>query len=394
MPRRRKVFTRWGNPEKVGDGLIGLDDLIHAIEDRPWDDGPRLVLADALTEAGDPQGELVSVQCLLADPARTPEELHTLRVREIELVARVSEHLRRQHGLSEEVLLSFERGFPVELVVYGPAVSEGIFMLRPRPRIRLELLDDAAAEKLANMPALAEAIALELRLQRRGGALETFARSPHLGALRALSLTEGSFRGPQLQVLADSASLAVLEHLELTGDREWSDDPSGALIALADRFPLRSLTLRQMHLGATDAVTSTRLADLLDTTSAHTLESLNFSGSFATNDALVRLPPGLRSLSIFGGEIDARGARVVAEHPGIVDLDLGANPIGDEGAAALTRAKSLRVLRLAHASLGDEAARAIVASNVEWVDLRGNELSAPAVAELRARFGYRVQLSQ
>lgn len=41
-------------------------DLLQAVLDAPDDDGPRMVVADALQAAGDPRGEFIAIQCALA----------------------------------------------------------------------------------------------------------------------------------------------------------------------------------------------------------------------------------------------------------------------------------------------------------------------------------------
>ncbi len=50
--------------------LRSVDGLLAEIYAHPTDDGPRLVLADLLQEAGDPRGELIALQCRGGDPAR------------------------------------------------------------------------------------------------------------------------------------------------------------------------------------------------------------------------------------------------------------------------------------------------------------------------------------
>src|SRR5438309_12045319 len=40
--------------------------LLERIREEPYDDEPRLVLADALQARGDPRGELIAIQCALA----------------------------------------------------------------------------------------------------------------------------------------------------------------------------------------------------------------------------------------------------------------------------------------------------------------------------------------
>jgi uncharacterized protein (TIGR02996 family) len=90
-----------------------LADLFAAVYDAPHDDGPRVVLADALLEQGDPRGELISIQLRLAhEPAD-----RALRTHEKELL---DAHGKGWLGPLAPVLAAgfrFERGFLAACVV-------------------------------------------------------------------------------------------------------------------------------------------------------------------------------------------------------------------------------------------------------------------------------------
>jgi uncharacterized protein (TIGR02996 family) len=80
--------------------MAGTDPFIRAIQDRPADDAPRLVLADYLEEQGSAQGEFIRLQCERArlDPAdpRVP----ALLAREEELLrSHRADWLRPMHAL-------------------------------------------------------------------------------------------------------------------------------------------------------------------------------------------------------------------------------------------------------------------------------------------------------
>src|SRR5262245_58194484 len=66
-------------------GAMSGTDLALELVSRPDDIELRLVIADRLQDAGDPRGELIAVQCALAE-ARDPGERARLRARETELV--------------------------------------------------------------------------------------------------------------------------------------------------------------------------------------------------------------------------------------------------------------------------------------------------------------------
>jgi uncharacterized protein (TIGR02996 family) len=64
-------------PRKLSIGSQNLEALLGAIYDAPDDDAPRLVLADALLERGDPRGELIALQ-LRGDGASKKRERELL----------------------------------------------------------------------------------------------------------------------------------------------------------------------------------------------------------------------------------------------------------------------------------------------------------------------------
>ncbi|MCB9672082.1 MAG: TIGR02996 domain-containing protein [Alphaproteobacteria bacterium] len=93
-------------------------DLLAAVVAAPDDDGPRLVLADALLERGDPRGELIRLQCL---PRLDVDQ----RVRATMLVRT---HWREWAAGLQDVLADppvFARGF-AHRVVLGPVGRPGI----------------------------------------------------------------------------------------------------------------------------------------------------------------------------------------------------------------------------------------------------------------------------
>ncbi|MDQ3341158.1 MAG: TIGR02996 domain-containing protein [Myxococcota bacterium] len=84
-----------------------IEQLLRSVYEAPDDDGPRVVLADALIERNDPRGELISVQLRLAqDPTD-----RALKTRERELLAA---HAKGWLGELAPILMAdvrFERGF-------------------------------------------------------------------------------------------------------------------------------------------------------------------------------------------------------------------------------------------------------------------------------------------
>jgi uncharacterized protein (TIGR02996 family) len=87
-----------------------IAELWAAVRAAPDDDRPLLVLADVLLERGDPQGELIHLQCRIADGTVSRE----LREREREVLAEVRRRVWPGPGLPW-----FERGLLREILFRG-----------------------------------------------------------------------------------------------------------------------------------------------------------------------------------------------------------------------------------------------------------------------------------
>jgi uncharacterized protein (TIGR02996 family) len=89
-----------------------MHELLERVYAAPDEDAPRRVLADALLDAGDPRGELISVQCQLAaveEDERGPEILRLVE-RERELLDQHGDAWTK--GWPFELKPIFRRGFP------------------------------------------------------------------------------------------------------------------------------------------------------------------------------------------------------------------------------------------------------------------------------------------
>jgi uncharacterized protein (TIGR02996 family) len=86
------------------------DAFLRAILESPEDDTPRLVYADWLEEQGDPRGEFIRVQCLLARIREGDPQRRSLQRRERELLG---EHGPKWQGPLRHLAgpLQFRRGF-------------------------------------------------------------------------------------------------------------------------------------------------------------------------------------------------------------------------------------------------------------------------------------------
>src|SRR5262245_11845729 len=86
------------------------DAFLQAIIEDPDDDGPRLVYADFLDERGDPQGEVIRLQCERATLAEDDPRVEALVKREQELLAEHQEEWVGAVGLFSTGY-AFRRGF-------------------------------------------------------------------------------------------------------------------------------------------------------------------------------------------------------------------------------------------------------------------------------------------
>lgn len=124
---------------------MDLRELLEAIVASPDDDAPRRVYADALLEAGEPQGELIHIQCDLAAGGQTRAEAIARRRRERELLQ--THGARWSAGLRSPV---FRRGFVDEVVVDPEAFADfgdKLFAAAPALRgVAMEGLSGKAAD--------------------------------------------------------------------------------------------------------------------------------------------------------------------------------------------------------------------------------------------------------
>src|SRR4051794_7417805 len=90
-----------------------MDELLAAIAADPADDAPRLVLADALIQRGDPWGELIVISCELA-PFERGDRRWTAQARE--LAVRRDEIVKSRFS-HDGLDLYFQRGFCREVYV-------------------------------------------------------------------------------------------------------------------------------------------------------------------------------------------------------------------------------------------------------------------------------------
>lgn len=191
--------------------LAAQHELLLQIIERPDDDALRFVLADRLSESGDPLGELIHVQCTLERMSNglASGDWLALRRRELELV--------RQHGAAWQQAaapfarrLRMRRGLPHTLRCSANALLEdgGLTVLAPIERLELEQVDAEHLEPLLALPLLRRIRTLSMPDLRGLGRLQR-APPPIPANLKHLRLAVDGARA-----LDRLLTFGLLEHVE------------------------------------------------------------------------------------------------------------------------------------------------------------------------------------
>jgi uncharacterized protein (TIGR02996 family) len=401
------------NPEAIGE-------LRAAVVANPDDDAPREVLADALLEAGDLQGELIRVQLAAAPDDRK------LGMRERELVNLVGPalvaglppgeyRLRRGtiHGARLDAdtwidaAAELHRRGPVEdLHADGPEV-EKLCRLGPLDGLRAFGITNA---RPAAIHALADRLPSAVRELTLGtGGLDQDAgwRIAHLPLRRfqflcsrdtlAFATTIIESRIPEIDLTGSpltDAGATVLARLRAIGRRGVlaldrcgiGDEGVAALAASPHLVGLRELTLEG------NPITSAGSRALAGSPLAASLERLRTVSRDDHWPLVNGAFPRLRELAVTVSE-----RTPFSRGPVLAQLDRlelrGLLLRTDELAALLAAAPRVRHLALSMV-LGPEAARMLAAApQLETLDLSAARIGTldPARKILRARYGWRVE---
>jgi uncharacterized protein (TIGR02996 family) len=325
------------------------DALWAAILAAPDEDGPRLVLGDLLLARGDPQGELIQIQC-----SNSPDSAR--RRREAELVADRGRWLGKLAPFATRYAM--RRGFLDELGLEGRRVQAARLpgLLADR---RIALLSSLSIAEGGLGVAGARALAAAL--------------AGPLARLRALSIDGDVIGDEGAAALAPAVThLPALRHPEAgIGDR------GARALADGEATAIRTLDLAENAIGAAGAAAlagSPRLSHVtrLDLAS----NPLGAEGALRVAQGLAL--PALRELDAswcrLGPEAAALGTSRCLD--GLTKLDLCGNAIGDAAFAELLASPYLRRLEelaIGDNALHDESLRALCA--------RADAL--PALAKLR-----------
>ena len=349
----------------------------------PDDDAPRLIWADAVDGA---RGELVALQC--SRDALSAGELAVRNRRERALLA---EHALEWSGLARiATRVRFRRGFvdAIELtadafIAHGPAIVEAaplvtaitVSGVHPTYTTREGMAEALSKlERIIESPAFAQIRALALVdqiLQHEypwaDNAARVLARTGALAQLTALAMPYG-LRAPGIAALADGGPKR-LERLWLRPSALRIDawiqlgihaprlaelDLNANHIdfaAFAHAFSnVRSLALRELHVGALTGLAHSELAPSLERLAIEpSLRDRHLDADVVRQ--LVRFP-ALHTLELRGfAEVHAEALRVLADQP----------------------LPALRVLRIGSWGAGAELARVVAryAPQLELLDLRG-----------------------
>ena len=289
-----------------------MDDLLLArIREAPDDDGPRLVLADALLERGDVWGELIVLSCKVAQLAAPMQA---------ELLDKVFA-LRKTRWPTEAFVGTIARGFYDRVWARDVGVREVVgpeFALMRELRVRN--ITDAGLHALAEIAPRVDTLKLEHELG------STSKQPPPVsGELAVRALANVSCRA------------LTLRRVEL------AREDLHALFAAPIATGLRELE-----------IANRRLSGILDGLAWPPLDALALCFDLQSADvaAVLQSPQlhDLRALSFAYNAIDDDAARVIASTPfrRLAALELQSTSIGDDGIALLASAPQLHaVTRLA-----------------------------------------------
>jgi uncharacterized protein (TIGR02996 family) len=357
----------------------------------PEDDTPRLIFADWLADHGDPErGELIRLQCERAagevesglpgywlenrQPRAGPSWFGFLHGIRVALRGRPRKRIPKQQAQCDVQLLQahtarwlrglsiplqFSRGFPeiVEISTHDYLRNADLLeQISPVQSVRLTsfnppgadgegIYDDEAEQelttRLANHPALARWLELELVGCPGSDNFEALLGSPHLTRLRRLVATDNEV-GPGVGLVADER-FSHLRWLDLYN----SDSASG----------------RPGNRGLIPIVTSPHLANL---------EYFNYGFNEATDKGVEVLASSptmihLRSLGLAGNGLSGEAVRALARSTTLTSLQhldlshsLMRNPIGDSDLAVLLKSPlfaRLSYLNLCGSAISDTGVR-------------------------------------
>ncbi|MCX5745479.1 MAG: TIGR02996 domain-containing protein [Proteobacteria bacterium] len=349
-----------------------MDELLEAIIAAPDDDAPRRVYGDKLLEAGEPQGELIHLQCDLAAGGLARDEAVRRRVRARELLAtHAARWTAGLAGIVEEA--HFARGFVDEVrVAAAPWIARGPELFAAAPALRGVMLSGLYV-RAADVGGPAAA---------RGFLLDTFARavaSPAVQSLEGFGYVAPGYEHREYQ-------------WEMSDEAHWLGDQALGDVLAADIGHLRALSIDTLDWHGTRALAQAPLGRLqrlvvhdakddgaiVDALDPAVITSLGLSGTpwqlaklvnlreLAIGDwpaGSASLPPRLVRLAARQASFHAVTVQALLERPelaGLVELTLSAFHLDGWTALEHARLPALRILRLAAKGIGADHARTLL----------------------------------
>jgi uncharacterized protein (TIGR02996 family) len=147
--------------------------FVAEIRSHPYDDTPRLIYADFLDEAGDPQGELIRLQVALSHLAPGEAERRDLELRESELLsAYADDWLAPLRALGAEGVSarSFQRGLIEKVTLRAAKIAALDELCRLAPALcSLQLIQAKARfARVATLQLPAQITGVDLRANQLG----------------------------------------------------------------------------------------------------------------------------------------------------------------------------------------------------------------------------------
>ena len=432
---------------EAGRRLMNESSFVTKIVDDPQNDVPRLIFADWLSDQGDPRGEFIRAQCLLArmddrDPRRL--DLEWIERKWLAEFGPASDRaLRESTGI---VSGEYRRGMLTKLVISADAFVENhqqILDAAPARDIRFvgvkqdwdRLLDCEALSQLSGIDFLNTNLGMsrleqllartdlsQLRSLRLGGAAKSrrairlIARSPNLSGLQELVL-DGTPTDPDSMPLLATAPFATsLTRLSVAGCGLFSESLES--LSRADVFPklisldlsdnadadsefwqwffgsprfdrLHELSIRECFLSSADVSFLARIRQPME------LRRLDLRGAYFNESAAKSLGMssclrGLTHLSLEACGLDDELLRALmenAEGARVRSLALGLNDFTADGLAAVmwwSGASGLSELGLSSNPLNDPGVGLLIQSKA-LANLNRLDLRLSGVRETGAR---------
>ncbi len=379
----------------VPDAVKTLLDAIYA---NLADDGPRLVYADQLQEAGEPRGEFIAVQCelarlgyavkaaswdwigdALADDEADPAHIRKLRARETKLLKVHGEswlaEAKKVNPRYSLQTLRFERGFVTHLESGASAEAANVHSTLLQAFPTLDSIDlwvrREEVAKVFEWPGLVQLRALQMPVHAIPGLVTRRAVK-----LRELSLTCTDRRDfPLVRELFDWAGFEGITALDISGAALTAGD---AAKLVASCGPLDELQLRAAKLGPEGAAAiagAKHLANLR-------VLSLIGNGLGCKGVASLMKLKKLRAIDLRKNKVGVEGATALGGHPALRTIDLTGNTVTAEMLEALGGGKGLGELRelcLQATHVDDDALAVLAASpllaRLTNLNLRSNKIT-------------------